>query len=353
MLNRRQFGLSLLAGLGAGPLLAQAQAPPTAQRGWRQLPTEPYPGKQDDIAFVTPDLGWYGNGAGKLYRTANGGESWEKIWEQPGTFIRALGFVDARHGFLGNVGTEAYPNVTDPRPLYRTNDGGRGWTPVQAEGIGAVRGICGIDVLAGGRIVHAAGRVGGPAGMLRSRDGGEHWELVDLGGAAGMILDVKFLSPRTGFLCAATASDMAEANALILRTRDGGRSWTPVYRSARRFENCWKIHFPSRRVGYATVQNYEPGTSRRLVVKTEDGGATWRELPLVDDARVREFGIGFLDERTGWVGTSTGGFETRDGGASWAPVEMGRAVNKVRIVRRGGRTRAFAIGTGLWRRDLA
>ncbi len=88
-------------------------------------------------------------------------------------------------------------------------------------------------------------------------------------------------------------------------------------------------------------------------MKSEDGGATWRELPLVDDARVREFGIGFADERIGWVGTSTGGFETRDGGGSWAPVEMGRAVNKVRIMRRGGTARAFAIGTGIWRRDLA
>ena len=28
-----------------------------------------YAGKQDDIHFVSPDIGWYGNGAGKLYRT--------------------------------------------------------------------------------------------------------------------------------------------------------------------------------------------------------------------------------------------------------------------------------------------
>ena len=86
------------------------------------------PGKQDDIAFVSPDTGWYGNGSGKLYRTADGGETWAKVWEQPGTFIRALGFVDARHGFLGNVGTDYYPSVTDTRPLYRTRDGGVTWT---------------------------------------------------------------------------------------------------------------------------------------------------------------------------------------------------------------------------------
>ncbi|HST35537.1 MAG TPA: hypothetical protein VLK25_02760, partial [Allosphingosinicella sp.] len=232
-------------------------------------------------------------------------------------------------------------------------DGGATWTPVEAQGIGAVRGICGIDVAPGGRLIHAAGRVGGPAAIMRSADGGETWRVRDLSAAAGMILDVKFLDPRHGFLCAATSSDLEQANALILRTSDGGATWAPVYRSARRFENCWKMHFPSRRTGYATVQNYEPGTSRRVIVKTEDGGASWRELPLVDDARVREFGIGFVDENWGWAGTSTSGFETRDGGLSWTPVDMGRAVNKIRIVRHGRRTRAFAIGTNVLRRDIA
>jgi hypothetical protein len=91
---------------------------------WQRLPTEPYRGKQDDIAFVSPDSGWYGNGDGKLYRTIDGGQRWEKVWEQRGTFIRALGFVDSLHGYLGNVGTEYYPGVTDTRPLYRTLDGG-------------------------------------------------------------------------------------------------------------------------------------------------------------------------------------------------------------------------------------
>ena len=48
---------------------------------WQRLPTEPYRGKQDDIAFVSPDSGWYGNGDGKLYRTIDGGQRWEKVWE--------------------------------------------------------------------------------------------------------------------------------------------------------------------------------------------------------------------------------------------------------------------------------
>jgi photosystem II stability/assembly factor-like uncharacterized protein len=88
-----------------------------------------------------------------------------------------------------------------------------------------------------------------------------------------------------------------------------------------------------------------------VIVKTEDGGASWRELFLADDARVREFGIGFVDENRGWVGASTTGFETRDGGASWTPVAMGQAVNKIRVLKQGEGFRAFAIGVQLHRLD--
>lgn len=361
MLTRREFGGGVLVttALMATPLRA---SPSSSQ--WTKLFTVPFKGKQDDIFFSDPDHGWYGNGEGKLYRTVNGGATWEKVWDKPGTFIRALGFSDNQTGYLGNVGTNYYPNVTDTQPLYRTTDGGASWTPVTAEGIEKVAGICGIDILPQSRIfqgevrnvpiITAAGRVGGPAALLRSIDGGESWTVQDLSAHAGMILDVKFLGAKTGFVCAATNANLEEAEALILRTGDGGKTWKPVYRSGRKFENCWKMNFPSKKVGYATVQSYDKDAAnvRRVVVKTKDSGRTWKELLLTEKHGLQQFGIGFADEKRGWVGCNTNGFETRDGGKSWTPIEFGRAVNKVRVVRGGGLTRAFAIGVDVYRLDL-
>ncbi len=357
----------MLAGSLAGGLAATMARPSFAADApvWKKLPTVPYKGKQDDISFVNAMTGWYGNGEGKLYRTIDAGESWTKIWDQPGTFIRALGFLDDKVGYLGNVGTDYYPGVTDKNPLYKTIDGGVTWAAITAPGIEKVAGICGIDILPVKRIyqgemrtshiVTAAGRVGGNAMMLRSEDDGNSWKVIDLTAYAGMILDVEFHDAKTGFVCASGLSDTGEGDALILMTNDAGKSWKPVWRSNRKMENAWKMNWPSRKVGYATVQSYdEAAGNKRVIVKTMDGGKSWKELPLVDEAGIREFGIGFTDEKRGWVGTTKGGFETADGGKSWKRIEFGKAVNKIRLIpKSGGGKAVYAIGVDLHRLDLA
>lgn len=359
MFSRRDVGGGVLAAGVAFSLRksAYAQAKDSA---WQKLPTIPFKGKQDDISFISKDIGWYGNGEGKLYHTIDGGMSWVKVLDQPGTFIRALGFIDEKTGFLGNVGTDYYPGVTDKHPLYRTDDSGKSWTAVNAPDISAVAGICGIDILPVHRIfqgevhtdhlIHAAGRVGGPAAIMKSEDSGKTWTVQDMSKQAGMILDIKFLDAQTGFVCASTNSDMEKAEALILRTADGGKTWNPAYTSGRRLENCWKMSWPSARVGYATVQSYDeaPANTKRVVIKTADGGKTWVEMPLVTAPGIQQFGIGFIDETRGWVGCKAGGYETHDGGQSWSPVAFGRAVNKIRIIK----NRVFAIGAEVHRLDV-
>lgn len=352
-LNRRDV-MTAGAALATLPLIGAGSVEPT----WEKLPTEAYPGKRDDISFADPVHGWYGTGKGDLFRTTDGGASWAKVASKPGTFIRALGFVDANTGFIGNVGTDYYPGVTDTTPLYRTDDGGVTWTPAELGGKTIV-GVCAIDVLKTQRIyqgkleprvvVHAAGRVGGPTGLLRSTDGGKSWSVSDLTAKAGMILDIKFLDEQTGLIFASTSRDAASTEGLILRTVDGGKNWTPVYKSGRAAELIWKASFVSAKVGYATVQSYDPSRAQQLIVKTVDGGKSWTELPMVMDAKARQFGIGFLDEQRGWVGTMVGGFETRDGGKTFASAPVARAANKFRVVPDGKKRHVYAIGTEVQR----
>lgn len=357
LLNRREL---IAAGTAAAALPLIGAGP--AEASWETLTTEPFPGKRDDISFADAANGWYGTGKGDLFRTTDGGASWAKVASKPGTFIRALGFVDAKTGFIGNIGTDYYPGVTDTTPLYRTDDGGVTWTPAELGGK-TITGVCAIDVLRSQRIyqgkleprlvVHAAGRVGGPTGMLRSTDGGKSWTVSDLSAVAGMILDVKFFDEQTGLLFASTGRDPATTEGLILRTTDGGKNWSVVYKSGRGAELIWKASFVSRQIGYATVQSYDPNRAQQLIVKTLDGGKTWTELPMVQDAKARQFGIGFIDEKRGWVGTAAGGFETRDGGKSFTPAPIARAANKFRVVQDGAKRHVYAIGTQVQRLTIA
>lgn len=356
---------SLAARESASALVARdGPIAPAGDFVWTKLPAEPYRGKQDDIFFLSPTTGWYVNGLGRIYATTDAGNTWTKRFEQPGTYFRCIAFLDEQRGFAGNIGTDYFPGVTDTHPLYATTDGGATWNIVPTDG-DPLSGLCALEVVRepfinAGVLDHktllvGVGRVGGPAVFVRSDDEGKTWNASDLAQHAGMALDVHFFDRQNGILAAATNPRVEESNALILRTEDGGTTWTEVYRSQRPFELTWKISFPTRDVGYVTIQSYnpDPAASARFIAKTTDGGKTWTELPLVDDAKVRTFGIGFTDEMTGWVGAMPGGFFTKDGGATWTPADMGPAVNKIRTLKTDTGWTGYAIGVEVRRLDPA
>jgi photosystem II stability/assembly factor-like uncharacterized protein/dienelactone hydrolase len=326
------------------------------EKGWKKLNTERYPGKQDDITFINEKEGWYVNGYGSIYHTQNGGETWEKQLEKKGTFFRCIAFVDSLRGFAGTVGTDYFPNVTDTIPLYGTSDGGKTWNPVSYTGP-YVKGLCAMDIVKEQFINHgktdykihiyAVGRVGSPANMMVSHDGGLTWTSNSMDKDCKMLFDIKMFDKNNGFACAASDEDLEKSNAVILKTSDGGKSWKKVYQSERPFECTWKASFPTKEVGYVTIQSYnpDPNVKQQRIAKTTDGGNSWQEINLVEDAGAREFGIGFIDENHGFVGTMNSGYETKDGGLTWAPVNLGKACNKIRIYKdANGKVYGYSIG---------
>ena len=350
----QEVGLSAVK--WSNEVLSKKDVTTLPEKGWKKLNTERYPGKQDDITFINEKEGWYVNGYGSIYNTKNGGETWEKQLEKKGTFFRTIAFVDNLVGFAGTVGTDYFPNVTDSIPLYGTRDGGKTWKPVDYKGP-YVKGLCAIDIVKEqyinhGKIdykihIYAVGRVGSPANMMVSHDGGETWTSNSMNNDCKMLFDIKMFDKNNGFVCAASDEDMEKSNALILKTSDGGKSWKKVYQSNRPFEGTWKASFPTKQVGYVTIQSYnpDPNVKQQRIAKTTDGGETWNEINLVEDAGAREFGIGFIDENHGFVGTMNTGYETIDGGKTWGKVNLGMACNKIRIYKdANGKTYGYAIG---------
>ncbi len=337
---------------------------PATEKGWRKLNTAFYPGKQDDICFINEKEGWYVNGYGNIFHTRDGGLSWEKQLEKKGTFFRCIAFLDSLRGFVGTVGTDYFPDVSDTIPLYGTADGGKTWKPVSYKGP-YVKGLCAIDVVKEQFINHgktdyryhlyAVGRVGSPANLMVSHDEGKTWTSESMMKDCSMLFDIKMLNTSTGFACASSDADVEKSNALILKTTDGAKTWKKVYQSNRPFETTWKASFPTDKVGYVTIQFYNPDENikQQRVAKTTDGGNTWQEINLVEDPGAREFGIGFIDENHGFVGTMNSGYETKDGGKTWEKINLGKACNKIRIYRDAiGKVYGYAIGVDVLKAEF-
>jgi photosystem II stability/assembly factor-like uncharacterized protein len=137
----------------------------------------------------------------------------------------------------------------------------------------------------------------------------------------------------------------------VLRTADGGKSWKKAYEGKRTFELTWKASFPSRNVGYVTIQSYNQDSTQKTqrILKTINGGKSWKELVLTENFRARSFGVGFINNNLGYVGTMAGGFETQDGGQTWRKVKMGTACNKIRFYNFDDRLQGYGIGVSVIR----
>ncbi len=331
---------------------------------WEKLETEPYKGKQDDIYFVNENMGWYVNGYGKIFKTTDGGTTWKTQIEKKGTFFRCIAFIDSLNGFVGTVGTDYFPNVIDTIPLYKTTDGGNTWQPVSYLGQ-YVKGLCAIDIVKEqyvnhGEIgykyhVYAVGRVGSPANMMVSHDDGNTWLSKDMMPYCKGMYDIKMKNKMEGFACTSNNEDIEKSNATILHTKDGGNTWKQVFKSKRPFEISWKLFFASSKVAYATIQSYNADSSVAMqhFAKTTNGGKKWKEYNLCNDYKSRPFGVAFINEHIGFIGTMNSGYKTMDGGKNWAKTDMGKACNKIRILKKpDGSYYGYAIGVNVYKLSI-
>ena len=298
---------------------------------WVELPNAPVVTRFNDIQFLNENKGWAVNGWGQIYHSPDGGETWEMQFEQTNSHFRSVGFFDELNGWVGNVGEGEF-GATDSTNLYFTEDGGVSWFPFNDFTGPLPKGLCGIQVISDS-VLYAVGRVRGPGFFVKTSDKGVNWTSYSFNqyvSVAGLI-DLHFFNPDTGFIVGLTDADHNQSRGIVLKTTDGGETWMPVHISSRLGEWAWKIHFPSKNVGYISLQrNYE---SPIYFLKTVDGGATWDEMLFMDDYYFIQ-GIGFIDENLGWMGgnSSYPTFVTTDGGHNWSSADFGSRVNRLDFI---------------------
>jgi photosystem II stability/assembly factor-like uncharacterized protein len=217
--------------------------------------------------------------------------------------LTSVFFVTPDIGYVtGNKGT-----------LLRTKDGGEHWeAQLGGDPKSDDRPIWSLRFIdeTHGWAVQSTGMA---AKLFRTTDG-ERWS--EVGTINEHYTDYLFTSPTEGVYAAGTG---------LFRTTDGGRSWSKTatcglkveVKSLSRQMDCYPVgvSFPSPRVGYAVA--YLPSIDDTYVImKSEDGGASWRAF-AVPNVGVPERTV-FVDERNGFVTTKGAHlYGTTDGGATW------------------------------------
>jgi len=310
------FGLLFIA---SGIIVPTASAQEGAPQ-WKYVSNFPDApgGRYDDMVFLDTQRGWVVNLAGEIWHTPNGGDSWTMQHHEQGAPYRSVAFRD-EDGPFGEVGWAG--TVFNPASvLWETRDGGEHWIDISHRISGvAPAGICGIWSL--GEFAWGVGAFHGDPTIIKTSNGGITWEGKAVTGVAGMLVDVYFQNEMDGFAVGGTDS-VQSGVAVILRTRDGGETWEQAFTSTLSpgagAEWGWKISFPSEMVGYVSVEYNSSGSPTAKLLKTEDGGETWREIQIhgsTSNAGLQ--GLGFISETTGWASGRGITSVTTDGGESW------------------------------------
>ncbi len=290
-----------------------------AQYVWQTLPTAPKSLRCDDVFFLNPSLGWainppYNFGTspllGRIFKTTDGGNTWQKQKDSSITFYRSIGFADSLTGWVGSLGLGF---CADSNVLYETVDGGVSWHVANMP-YPRPKGICGISVVTP-NVVYAYGRYYEDAGYLKTTDKGASWQYKDMNAYARGLIDGWFFDADTGFISGVGH----DHKSVILYTNDGGNTWQERYHSTRSdSEFVWKLHFPTRATGYAALQHRGKSKGVNMYfLKTTDGGASWVEYPFITG--YSEQGVGFINDSTGWIGGDfyQPNYKTTDGGNTW------------------------------------
>lgn len=178
------------------------------------------------VHFTDAQNGWVAGESGSVWRTSDGGRTWTRM-DAPGRVsIVHLWFADADRGWLV---AQTRESEADETVLFQTADGGRHWTEQKLSGIVRVQFVNARDGWAVGR--HAA--------LFRTTDGGAEWKpydgIEDLLGAQVEGLnrnfgfsDVTFTDAEHGWAVGNFYGRTRTHIGGLFATSDGGNTWKRV-----------------------------------------------------------------------------------------------------------------------------
>lgn len=296
-----------------------------SQLNWTVIKYDSIGNRYDDVFFLDDNLGWAVDGpGGSVYKTTDGGQTWEMKFETS-NYLRNIEFLNADIGFFGTLDDK----------FYRSTDGGDTWSLVTLSPNPPA--ICGLDAV-GSSTIYGCGAffTFPPANIIKSVDSGVTWQYIDMSAYATGLVEILFIDELLGYV-----SGRSSTGGIILKTEDGGVTWTEIYNSQIPGEYVWKLQLLENNTHiYGSIQSPVEGK----LVKSTDSGQTWETKPSVEKFVQA---VGFITPDHGWMGGHTTGFyETTDGGDTWNFLGIGSNLNRIFVI---NEHLVYASGAGLYK----
>lgn len=253
----------------------------------------------EDIHFPTAQIGYAAGKDGALYKSTDGGASWNALSTGSGAYLFGVHFLDADTGFVSGGGAT----------VLRTTDGGANWAPLTLPFTECIYQVQPITAL----LVYAAGWGGY---FFRSTDGGDNWTMISIDpNWQGWVFGMHFHDALNGVV--------AQTDGRIYRTSDGGLDWT---------ESTTTTSNTLRGISMGDVTTGSAVGFFGTVQKTVNGAASWNTVNTGYPGD-SYYAAHFTDALNGVIcgGYYAGSWQgvimrTDDGGSTWDRIHTGGPV---------------------------
>jgi photosystem II stability/assembly factor-like uncharacterized protein len=273
----------------------------------------PYGGSLSSIQFMNEENGLIVGYNGTIFRTSDGGETWERNdppvegieidlptgrgwWYYDCWDLRRLDFVtDSRGWAVGNNGA-----------ILKTTDGGSTWItqhPISRKcDTPDFKSLFFLNELVGWAVGHQKIPNGTTRVLKYTTDGGETWKVNQPGASADIesLYDIVFSDEQNGWAVG--------KNGVIIRTSNGGQNWQT--QESGTSKNFAAITFTDGQSGWIVGEN--------IILHTQNGGDSWQ---IQKEGEWTLLSVAFRDDRNGLaVGQSGVILLTVNAGNDWIQV---------------------------------
>jgi len=238
------------------------------------------------IQFSSDTTGWLACDDGTLFKSTNGGISWQayNLFAVP---WHSMSAPDAATLFVGG----------DNGTFLRTTDAGRSWVLSSVSGVYSVAQMQFVNPQVGWII----GGDGFGGLLYKTTDGGITWMSLGVGGSK-----VEFQDEQSGWLIQPMITSKNSEDATVLRhTTNGGLTWSSQL-----------FYFSIRDIAFLSPEKGWMIAGYDSVLQTTDGGSNWQLLTRLADF---PYELRFVTDKEGWVRAGQSIFHTTDGGLTFTP----------------------------------